>query len=84
MPNVALHGDAHSHGGIVTSTAVKTKNKGKMIVRQGDPAACTIHGSQTVAQGSTKLKVEGKNAALNGMTLTCGATIIASGDIQVN
>jgi uncharacterized Zn-binding protein involved in type VI secretion len=84
MPNIALHGDTVSHGGILVSGAVKSKNKGKLIVRQGDPAVCSIHGPQTVAQGSIKLKVEGKNAALNGMTLTCGATIIASGDIQVN
>ena len=70
-------GDKTSHGGEVVEGAPHSDSGGIPIARLGDKITCPLHGSGTIASGDLSMIVDGKPAARNGDTTSCGATLIA-------
>lgn len=77
MAAVARLGDPHSHGGVIITSATRTKVNGILIARVGDLIACPIHGNNPIISGSPKFKIEGQLVARVGSQCACGAVITA-------
>lgn len=77
MPRIVRLGDAGSHGGSVISSASHRRCEGELIARKGDRYACPLHGTNPIAQGSSKWTCEGEPIARNGDMTACGATLIS-------
>lgn len=75
MPAVARLGDPHSHGGVIITSASRTKVNGILIARVGDLINCPIHGVNPIVAGSPKFKIEGQLVARVGSLCACGAVI---------
>ncbi len=73
---ISIQGTQLSHGGSVTSFSPNVKVNGKFVVRLGDRAQCSIHGSVTVSSASG-FKSNGIKTALEGDTCSCGAVLVA-------
>lgn len=84
MPAVARLGDAGSHGGSITSAALKWRCGGAFIARIGDTYACPIHGPNPIVSGSSKYLCEGSPIARVGDQTGCGATITSGGHWDVD
>lgn len=81
MALLVLDGDAGTGcggNGTVASTATKTYAEGKLVVKDGDPYTCDLHGAQTVIAGTTKTYAEGELLVIDGDSTSCGATLTAS------
>lgn len=72
-------GDKTTHGGEVI-TASGSIMYGKPIALVGDKVICPKqgHGINTILPGSTRMKISGRQVALNGFQTECGCTLIAS------
>lgn len=77
MPAVARKGDSSSHGGTITTGAVKTFVNGKEVARVGDLHSCPIegHGTTPITSGSAGFRAEGAQVARVGDSVGCGAVI---------
>lgn len=71
-------GDAGTHGGAITTSALKTRAEGRLVARQGDTYNCPTHGPNLIVGGSSVYRVEGHPLARHGDHTACGATLIAT------
>jgi uncharacterized Zn-binding protein involved in type VI secretion len=77
MPGPLIRlGDKTSHGGTVTEASQHSDSGGIGIARMGDKCTCPIHGDGTIASGDPTMIVDGKPAARQGDTTSCGAQLI--------
>ena len=78
MPAVARLGDTSSHGGVIITSASKTRTEGILTARAGDSHSCPIpgHGVTPIINGSGNFKCEGMVTAVTGSITGCGASII--------
>ena len=79
MARIARLNDPIDHGGHVITAATKTRANGKLIARVGDYVNCTVHGIQTIVEGSADFMVEGAKVARVGSLCSCGARITDGG-----
>ncbi|PHM45106.1 hypothetical protein Xmau_01313 [Xenorhabdus mauleonii] len=71
--------DITDHGGQVISAIDGYVYQGVPIAAKGDLVACPkCKGTFPIVEGSSNLKYQGKNIALEGMQTACGAKLIAS------
>ena len=77
MPLIARLNDTSSHGGVIVTSASKSKCEGELIAREGDILNCPIHGPNPIVGHSSKLMVEGKFCARHGDVTACGATLVS-------
>lgn len=87
MPAAARVGDTISHGGSITSGALKVQTNGLAAARLGDAVSCDIHGAQTIDSGSANVVCEGAPRARVGDVTTCTppATITSgSANVEIN
>lgn len=80
MRRVIRLGDKTSHGGEVVSAAENYTIMGKAVARMGDMATCPIkgHGACEIVEGDPYWTINGRNVALEGHKLRCGAALISS------
>ena len=78
MPAVARLGDTSSHGGVIITSASKTRVNGILVARVGDSHSCPIpgHGITAITSGSSNFRCEGMVTAVTGSITGCGASII--------
>ncbi|MDC9595093.1 PAAR domain-containing protein [Xenorhabdus sp. IM139775] len=71
--------DMTDHGGKVITAIDGYVYQGIAIAAKGDLVACPkCKGTFSIIEGSSDLKYQGKNIALDGMQTACGAKLIAS------
>jgi uncharacterized Zn-binding protein involved in type VI secretion len=80
MRGVIRLNDATSHGGKVLSAAPKTKVMGVAVARKGDRCSCPIRGHDgcVIAEGDSKVLIDGIPVAFEGHKTSCGATLLSS------
>lgn len=80
MRRVIRLGDKTTHGGEVVSAADNYFIMGNAVARMGDMATCPIkgHGACEIIEGDPTWTINGRNVALEGHRLKCGATLISS------
>lgn len=73
-------GDKTSHGGVVLEASAQSMTGNVRIARIGDKVSCPLkgHGPCTIVSGDPTLIIDGKPAARDGDTTSCGAVLIAS------
>lgn len=77
MPKPAARmGDMTSHGGTITTGALRTMIDGAPAARLGDVHVCPNCGPNAIVTGSTMTIIEGQPAAGLGDSTACGATIV--------
>lgn len=85
MRKIICVGDATSHGGkVISSGAPHFTVDGKPIVLVGDQCTCPMvgHGGVcTVIEGDSEHTIDGVPVAYEGHKTSCGATLMASGDM---
>ncbi len=80
MRRVIRLGDKTTHGGEVVSAADNYSIMGKAVARMGDMATCPRkgHGTCEIVEGDPTWTINGRNVALEGHKLKCGAELISS------
>lgn len=79
MANIALKGDAGSHGGVITVSNQDGTLKvgGVEVAVDGATLLCAQHGPQPVTASAIKSLHNNKLMLVNGDVANCGAIIIA-------
>lgn len=80
MHGVIRLNDPTSHGGVVISAAPNSKVHGIAVARKGDSCTCPIpgHGICVIAEGDSKVLINGIPVAFDGHKTSCGATLIST------
>ncbi|WP_415260584.1 PAAR domain-containing protein [Pseudomonas chlororaphis] len=80
MKDIIRLGDSTSHGGVVLEAFFQTDFNGKPIAGVGHKVSCPqCKGVFPIVEGNSTYTVGGVAVALDGMKITCGASLIASG-----
>lgn len=76
---IILVGDRTSHSGVVLQGSHSMVIGGKNVALIGDMVSCPqCKGNYPIAEGSSRMRENGRGVALEGMKTACGAELIAS------
>ena len=80
MSNVIRLNDPTSHGGKVISAAPNSTVMGVAVARKGDLCSCPIpgHGTNAIAEGNSKVLIDGVPVVFQGHKATCGAVLMST------
>lgn len=83
MPLIAREGDSISHGGSIIEGSPDVYAEARAVARVGDQVLCSLHGLVAITSGAATVYANGRLVAVDGSLCSCGAQVIASGNVRV-